>query len=158
MNNDLISREALKKQVKELLELAVKRVVDTPNNSPCYRMYVAQENERARLIDLIDNAPTVEPKKEIVPVCKVTFDKEQLQEIVDKKVAEMIERPQGEWKLVSDINNDINVVCPFCNKTRIFAYAHGYSIEEVKSQLQEVNDLPNYSEDCGADIRKGGTE
>lgn len=49
------------------------------------------------LNDVIDNAPTVEPKKEIVPVCKVTFDKEQLQEIVDKKVAEMIERPQGEW-------------------------------------------------------------
>ena len=59
MNNDLISREALKKQVKELLDLAVKRVDDTPTNSPCYRMYVAQENERARLIKLIDNAPTV---------------------------------------------------------------------------------------------------
>ena len=40
--------------------------------------------------DIIDNAPTVEPKKEIVPVCKVTFDKEQLQEIVDKKVAELV--------------------------------------------------------------------
>lgn len=60
MNNDLISREALKKQVKELLDLAVKWVDDTPNNSPCYRMYVAQENERARLIDLIDNAPIVD--------------------------------------------------------------------------------------------------
>ena len=48
-------------------------------------------------ISLIDNAPTVEPKKEIVPVCKVTFDKEQLQEIVDKKVAELVadnKRPQ----------------------------------------------------------------
>ena len=40
---------------------------------------------------------TVEPKKEIVPVCKVTFDREELQEIVDKKVAEMKERSQGEW-------------------------------------------------------------
>lgn len=65
MNNDLISREALKKQVKELLDLAVKRVDDTPNNSPCYRMYVAQENERARLIDLIDNAPSISPYKAI---------------------------------------------------------------------------------------------
>lgn len=36
--------------------------------------------------DLIDNAPTVEPKKEIVPVCNVTFDKQQLQEIVDKAI------------------------------------------------------------------------
>lgn len=57
---DLISREALRKQLKELLDLAVKRVNDTPNNSPCYRMYVEQENERARLIDLIDNAPPVD--------------------------------------------------------------------------------------------------
>ena len=50
---------------------------------------------------------SVEPKKEIVPVCTVTFDKEQLQEIVDKKVAELLsdnKRPQGNladevWKL-----------------------------------------------------------
>lgn len=67
------------------------------------------------------------------------------------------ERPQGEWKLVSNINNDIDVVCPFCSKTRIFSYAHGYSIEEVKSQLQEVNDLPNYCENCGVEM-KGGAE
>lgn len=39
---------------------------------------------------IIDNAPTVEPKKEVIPVCKVTFDKEQLQEIVDEKVKEII--------------------------------------------------------------------
>lgn len=63
-------------------------------------------------------------------------------------------RPKGEWKLVSDINNDIDVVCPFCNERRIICYAHGYSIEEVKSQLQEVNNLPNYCENCGADMRR----
>lgn len=67
------------------------------------------------------------------------------------------ERLQGEWKLVSDINNDIDVVCPFCNKVRIISYAHGYSIEEVESQLQEVNDLPDYCENCGAKM-KGGAE
>lgn len=39
----------------------------------------------------IDNAPTIEPKKEIVPVCKVVFDKEQLQEMVDKKIADLLE-------------------------------------------------------------------
>lgn len=39
----------------------------------------------------IDNAPTIEQKKEIVPVCKVIFDKEQLQEMVDKKIADLLE-------------------------------------------------------------------
>lgn len=84
--SDLIDREALRKLVKELLDLAVKRVDDTPTNSPCYRMYVAQENERKRLIDLIDNAPAVEPEK--ICIATVTFDKEQLQEIVDKAIAD----------------------------------------------------------------------
>lgn len=37
-----------------------------------------------------DNAPTVEPEKEVVPVCKVTFDEKQLQEMVDKAKAEQI--------------------------------------------------------------------
>lgn len=58
--------DALKEEVKALLDLAVKRVDDTPNTSPCYRTYVAQENERARLIDLIDNTPTVETDIEVV--------------------------------------------------------------------------------------------
>lgn len=55
----LIDADALEKQVQELLALAVKRVNDTPTNSPCYRMYVEQENERLRLLNLINNAPTV---------------------------------------------------------------------------------------------------
>ena len=41
-------------------------------------------------LKLIDSAPTIEPKKEIVPVCKVTFDKEELQKMVDEKVKEII--------------------------------------------------------------------
>ena len=57
ITDDIISRKDLKEQAKNLLDLAVKRVEDTPTNSPCYRMYVAQENERARFVDLIDNAP-----------------------------------------------------------------------------------------------------
>ena len=44
------------------------------------------------------NAPTVEPT--FKPIAEVKFDKEQLQEIVDKARAEVlasVERPQGEW-------------------------------------------------------------
>lgn len=61
----------------------------------------------------INNAPTVEPKKEIVPVCKVTFDKEQLQEIVDKKVAELVEdleRPQGDLISRSELKKALNEI------------------------------------------------
>ena len=70
MNNDLISRSELTKAFEETVCI-----------EPMHYAFVKQ---------IIDNAPTVEPKKEIVPVCKVTFDKEQLQEIVDKKVAELV--------------------------------------------------------------------
>ena len=67
MNNDLISREALKKKLTPI------------------KLYGGVYCKAITEKD-IDNAPTVEPKKEIVPVCKVTFDKEQLQEIVDKAI------------------------------------------------------------------------
>lgn len=96
---------------------------------------------------IIDNAPTVE----------YTFE-EAFQKTVCEQRLYCPERLKGDWKLVSDINNDIDVVCPFCNTYRIIGYAHGYSIEEVKSQLKEVNDLPNYCEHCGAKLGFGGEE
>lgn len=46
---------------------------------------------------LIDNAPTIEPETKVV--ANVTFDKEQMEELVEKAKAdilEQIERPQGE--------------------------------------------------------------
>lgn len=51
------------------------------------------------VIMTIDNAPTVEPT--FKPIAEVKFDKEQLQEIVDKAKAEVlasIEITQGEWE------------------------------------------------------------
>lgn len=50
-----------------------------------------------RALRIIDNAPTVEPT--FKPIAEVKFDKEQLQEIVDKAKAEVlasVERPQGD--------------------------------------------------------------
>ena len=75
MNNDLISRSELKKAIEQGEGFSWDSL---GKDDLCVRK------------KYIDNAPTVEPKKEIVPVCKVTFDKEQLQEIVDKKVAELV--------------------------------------------------------------------
>ena len=98
-------------------------------------------------VKLLDNAPTVEYNFE-----------EAFQKTVCEQRLYCPERLKGDWKLVSDINNDIDVVCPFCNTYRIIGYAHGYSIEEVKLQLKEVNDLPNYCEHCGAKLGFGGEE
>lgn len=97
MNNDLISREALKKQVKELLDLAVKRVDDTPNNSPCYRMYIAQEEERARLIDLIDNAPTVKCGDFCDIETQLLGAELHGMKIGYKDAQKKLTRPQGKW-------------------------------------------------------------
>lgn len=46
--SDLISRSALYNKMVELEDMARKRVVDMPINSPCYMRYVAQLNERKR--------------------------------------------------------------------------------------------------------------
>lgn len=79
MNNDLISREALKKAIKD--------------NG--YSHYF-------EIFDIIDNAPTVERK----PFATVTFDKDELYRIVDERVIQPIKngelvikekRPTGHW-------------------------------------------------------------
>ena len=75
------------------------------------------------VIDLIDNAPTVDIK----PFASVTFDKDELEQIVRDKVIEPIkngelvvkeERPQGEWIPVSERLPD--------NETEVlFQYEYG---------------------------------
>jgi hypothetical protein len=55
---------------------------------------------RNEVLNLIDNAPTVEPETRLV--ANVTFDKEQMEELVEKAKADIlaqIERPQGEFNL-----------------------------------------------------------
>lgn len=122
MNNDLISRSALKIEIEKQIAYCEHKLKHQSDMEEILRY--SNTSYGLRLAhNYVENAPTVD------------------------------ERQQGEWKLVSDINNNINVVCPFCNEYRIIGYAHGYSIEEVKSQLKEVNDLPKYCENCGARMR-----
>lgn len=51
--------------------------------------------------EIIDNAPTVEPETKVV--ANVSFNKEQLEELVEKAKANVlaqIERPLGKWKVL----------------------------------------------------------
>lgn len=83
----LIDADALKKRVDEIFA-----------------------NDEVEFKDLIDNAPTVEPTTK--PMVEVKFDKEQMQELVDKAKAEVlasIERPQGELKEYKPLEVDYNV-------------------------------------------------
>ena len=78
MNNDLISREALKKAYFNAInETSIGEV---------------------SIIDIIDNAPAVEQKQHESIVAQVNFDKEQLQQIVDEAKAEVLESLAKEHK------------------------------------------------------------
>lgn len=137
MNNDLISRSDLINAKPEFMNEKVVR--DTKYQTAKDRIYAKAWNAcNSYWLNTIKNAPTVEPKKEIVPVCKVTFDKEQLQEMVDKKVAELVadlERPQGEWKFIQGATTQGSLKCPFC----------GYR------DYHKTNS--NFCPNCGADMR-----
>ena len=121
MNNDLISREALKEDLAKEIKT---------NDMGLW----------LKILLVIDNALTVEPQKEIVPVCKVNFDKEQLQEIVDKKIAEMIEKTQGKWIIIkSPLSNETIVKCDKCGE------------EFIGNDVEDYNFCPN----CGAKMKQG---
>lgn len=91
----------------------------------------------------IDDAPTVKPT--FKPIAEVKFDKEQLQEIVDKakaEVLESVERSQGEWKTTKAYPH--KVYCGKCFKT----YAQG------NWEVWKDGSLPrNFCPNCGADMQ-----
>ena len=111
MNNELISREALREAFK-----AWKEMDDYYHDTDCIDIPFSEA------FDLIDNASTVEPEK--VLVANVTFDKDKLKEIVHTEVIEKIksgelvlkteERPQGKWI----IDNLHNTICNKCGGIR----------------------------------------
>lgn len=93
----------------------------------------------------IANAPTVERK----PFATVTFDKDELERIVDERVIEPIkngelvikgERPTGHWIKVSDCYC-WHWECENCHR-RPSRTSTGY------------DDLSNFCPNCGADMRK----
>lgn len=80
-------------------------IIEIPDDNSIVK-WKKNDKEDWKTVEISDLIKAYEnPKKEIVPVCKVTFDKEQLQEIVDKAVAELVadnKRPEGKWILVSE--------------------------------------------------------
>lgn len=90
------------------------------------------------VLSIIANTPTVEQKYYERVVANVTFDRDQLNEIVEKAKAEILEdikKPHGKW---IDYSNEGYVECPFCGSAT--------NCEDNKDEL-------HYCWSCGANMR-----
>lgn len=105
MNNDLISRSALRARYQEILDRG--------------DMFCEYD-----IIGMVDNAPAVDVK----PFATVTFDKDELDRIVEERVIDPIkngelvikeERPTGHWKASGFIYSRRYAwcICSNCGKT-----------------------------------------
>ena len=122
---DLISREALKKALKDA-HINMKLTFDIATFN-CVK-------------NTIDNAPTVEPEILIKPIaeikCEITEEeKQRIIELLRKEKPKIVklepERPQGEW-----ISSYRECKCSICN-------------------FKTVVDTYRYCPNCGADMRGG---
>ena len=120
MNNDLISRSALLKRVDEEREYLKAR-------GQFGAEHILVHNFR----DLIENAPTVEPRD--------NYDMGYVQGLEDGRN----ERPQGEW--IDRSETDGYVECPFCGS--LTTCWSNKVVEEL-----------HYCFNCGAELGKGGAE
>ena len=108
MNNDLISRKHLYRRIKTECNPYGKPTIDFESGK--------------RVLDIIDNEPTVEPQK--VLIANVTFDTEKLKEFTDEiieriKNGEIVlqdERTKGEWVKADNLYD--TVVCNKCGGIR----------------------------------------
>ena len=96
-----------------------------------------------KIKELIDEAPTVEQKYYERVVANVTFDRDQLNEIVEKAKAEVLESikiPHGEWEVLPPSVGypEPIYVCPFCD--------------------WGTDENSNFCPRCGADMRQEETK
>ena len=134
LQGDLISRKHLYRRIKTECNPYGKPTIDFESGK--------------RVLDIIDNEPTVEPQK--VLIANVTFDMEKLKELTDEiieriKNGEIVlqdERPKGEW-----INEFDSLKCPFC----------GMAIDDEVHWLYSEEFDFNFCPNCGASM-KGGAE
>ena len=132
----------------------MKRIIELSENDYKALKEDGVQNHLALANTIIAHSVPYEPKIEIVPYCNVTFDKEQLQEIVDKAVAEFVadnKRPEGDWikvkeeRMMVDMSGEI--------VTRYKCSECGRMIAILPSKLA---DYPFCH--CGADMRKGSVK
>ena len=134
MNNDLISRSALKE--------ALDRVQYTQEFCIEHQIDYSISMQMVGLV--INNAPTVEPE-ETCMVDKSNFSKEQYKADIDNAYNCGYEkgknsRPQNKWIKIFENPFTNGYVCPFC----------GHKIQVTEQFLPEVTEC----ESCGADMRK----
>lgn len=125
MNNDLISREALKNELHNYFD---GKVIDEP-------AYILRD-----FFCYIDNAPTVETDKEL----KILKIKAETYQTAYKLMSAASRRPQGEWieKYYSDYG--VYYRCSICHKMPP-NYECDYKEGAIKT---------NFCPNCGADMRK----
>lgn len=151
MNDDLISRSALKKAAENLVAGGAERLKDYYENGS-----KSEENEWIGGVydvwELINNAQPVD----IQPFALVSFDKDELDQIVEERVIEPIkngelvikkERPRGEWDYEKVA---FYGVCSNCGVTVTSNLADMFLYEEIREFPHAINFCPN----CGADMRK----
>lgn len=142
MNNDLISREALKKALKSNCDLCHDK-----NTNWCEHCCPLNDFE-----DLIDNAPTVEPCLSFNNVSDEDIEKFKLiwQRATSKGLRLINERPQGEWIAREDFDfldeNKVRHNHFMCEKC-------GFIHDFIDGHTSQYNFCPQ----CGADL-KGGVE
>ena len=148
-NNDLISREALKKAIKDEFDLAI-------YNGNI--MLMSKGSIVDRVLSYIDNAPTVERPKYILKVKSLTAeDKKRFQEEWNKSAGGLlaipdnyeiipVERSQGELaeKLKDRIEENICKRCPMKNNCVLCEISRVFQIitltaEEQKGGMENGN-------------------
>lgn len=107
MNNDLISRAALKTAIEDRIDYVPSNDYDEGWNNAIYAV-----------IDEIDNAPTVND----CPNCEYKLEADYIRssssykELIDlRKFKEENTRPQGKWTIVDDVYCE----CPFCKNREV---------------------------------------
>ncbi len=138
MNDDLISRKALKESIRKRLCIS--------------SLEYLTEQEKV-IVNEIDNAPTVEPCYQTTSCldCKM-YDKKnhhcpRFCEVIRESVSEVKERPKGEWEY-NQYDGNPNIGNWHCSECRYIDYGGGYN------QKPHYNFCPN----CGADMRGEGNE
>lgn len=131
-NNDTISREALKEDMKSRLSVCNEWIEKAKDKETRIRAS-AVKAYLAEVIMTIDNAPTVAVDEEIERQREELY--QESKKLFDTARMLGVERPQGKW-------NEIQAgmfVCPFCG-----ARPH--------------KDFKNFCAKCGAKMQKEGAE